>query len=123
MEREQKKIEGIVRHIRKARGISQMDLAERVGVSYQQIQKYEKGVDNLSIKRLGQIAQALNVPITVFFPPEKETACEPLAPYGKLTDEEQFLLHSFRSIKDRIVRKAVLDFLKNLSARKSAKSP
>jgi transcriptional regulator with XRE-family HTH domain len=48
-------------------GMSQAKLAERVGVTYQQIQKYERGVNRLSVSRLSQIAQILEVPIAYFF--------------------------------------------------------
>ena len=55
-----------IKQLRKERGFTQMDLAERVNVSYQQVQKYEKGETNLSVQRLSVIARALEVPITLF---------------------------------------------------------
>jgi transcriptional regulator with XRE-family HTH domain len=42
-------------------------LAERIGVSFQQIQKYEKGATRITVMRLQQISGALGVNITVFF--------------------------------------------------------
>lgn len=48
-------------------GLSQTDLAERVDVSYQQIQKYELGRNRVSASRLWEIAEALNVPVAFFF--------------------------------------------------------
>lgn len=49
----------IVRRLRKGAGLSQEVLAERVGTSYQQIQKYETGQNRISISRLLEIAKAL----------------------------------------------------------------
>jgi DNA-binding transcriptional regulator YiaG len=53
---------------RQALGLSQTMLAERVGVSFQQIQKYETGVNRISASRLHQIAMALGVDAGSFFP-------------------------------------------------------
>ena len=48
-------------------GISQADLAETLGVSFQQIQKYEKGVNRVSAARLFAICKALNVSLSSMF--------------------------------------------------------
>lgn len=56
-----------IRELRKTQGFSQMKLAYVVGVSYQQIQKYEKASGNISVARLEQISKAFKVPITTFF--------------------------------------------------------
>jgi transcriptional regulator with XRE-family HTH domain len=50
--------------------MSQSDLADMVGVKFQQIQKYETGTNRVSASRLWQIAIALEVPITYFFSDE-----------------------------------------------------
>lgn len=58
------------RRIRQRRwytGISQQELANRVGVKFQQIQKYETGANRVSASRLWQIAQGLDVDISYFF--------------------------------------------------------
>ncbi len=47
--------------------ISQSDLGEKLGVSFQQVQKYEKGVNRVGASRLQQIAAALDVPVTFFY--------------------------------------------------------
>ncbi|HEX8947365.1 MAG TPA: helix-turn-helix transcriptional regulator [Dissulfurispiraceae bacterium] len=109
-----KAIGEIIRDLRKAKGISQMKLAEMLDVSYQQIQKYEKGTSRISTERLGQIARALDVPASFFFPTDRDRVSEPPAVYGKITDEEQSLLQLFRRIKSRKLRAAVLEFLKAL---------
>src|ERR1039457_5563857 len=47
--------------------ISQSELADKLGVTFQQVQKYEKGVNRVGASRLQQVATALDVPITFFF--------------------------------------------------------
>src|SRR5580704_1631463 len=46
---------------------SQAELAKRIGVTFQQVQKYEKGVNRVGASRLQQVATALDVPVTFFF--------------------------------------------------------
>jgi transcriptional regulator with XRE-family HTH domain len=47
--------------------MSQSELADMLGVSFQQVQKYEKGVNRVGAARLQQVATALDVPVTFFF--------------------------------------------------------
>jgi transcriptional regulator with XRE-family HTH domain len=56
-----------LRLARRGMNLTQEQLAKRVGTSNQQILKYEKGIDQLSISRLVQIAKALHTPISFFF--------------------------------------------------------
>ena len=56
-----------VRHRRWMVGMTQQQLAERVGIKFQQIQKYETGMNRISASRLWDIAEALSVPINFFF--------------------------------------------------------
>jgi len=60
-----------IRELRKEHGMSQMRLASLVGVSYQQIQKYEKASGSISVERLEQISKAFKFPIKEFFPVKK----------------------------------------------------
>ena len=60
-----------IRELRKEQGMSQMRLAALVGVSYQQIQKYEKASGSISVERLEQISKAFKFPIREFFLSEK----------------------------------------------------
>lgn len=57
-----------MRKARRAQKLSQEELGKRVGLTFQQIQKYEKGVNRCSAGRLWQIAHELNVPMMSFFP-------------------------------------------------------
>lgn len=56
-----------VRHRRWMVGMTQQQLASKVGIKFQQIQKYETGMNRISASRLWDIAEALNVPISFFF--------------------------------------------------------
>lgn len=56
-----------IRHRRWLMGITQQQLAEAVGIKFQQIQKYETGMNRVSASRLWDIAEALTVPVSFFF--------------------------------------------------------
>lgn len=56
-----------VRHRRWMVGMTQQQLAEKVGIKFQQIQKYETGMNRISASRLWDIAAALDAPISFFF--------------------------------------------------------
>jgi len=56
-----------LRALRRRRGISQEHLASKLGVSFQQIQKYEKGANRISASSLFEAAEALDVSIMDFF--------------------------------------------------------
>jgi transcriptional regulator with XRE-family HTH domain len=115
-----KKIGAKIRQIRKGWGLSQIELAERMGISFQQIQKYEKGSTRISVMRLEQISDALGVPITSFFEEGKSSpgvsdftteyvpkgdAFESFQPFNK---EEMTLLKLFRKTRNRKVRKGII---------------
>lgn len=53
-----------VRAVRKARGISQSDLAEAAGITFQQVQKYERGANRISASMLQRISRHLGVPMS-----------------------------------------------------------
>jgi transcriptional regulator with XRE-family HTH domain len=56
-----------IRTLRLERGLSQSRLAEGIGLSFQQLQKYESGANRVSAGRLQRVAQLLGVPVTVFY--------------------------------------------------------
>ena len=96
MLKSEKSIGELIRQIRKSSGLSQMRLAEKVGISYQQVQKYEKGVNKLSVSRMKQISGALGVPASLFLDGD-----DPLMPSEQkgrsaLLNDEARLLMLFR---------------------------
>jgi transcriptional regulator with XRE-family HTH domain len=116
MAREFKKNIGeTLKKYRLAARMSQMALAEKIGISYQQLQKYEKGIDNISISRLYQISNALKVPIRNLFEIEEpEKVAEDISEYG-LSKEEKTLLELFRKIDNKDIRRGLLLELKGIA--------
>jgi transcriptional regulator with XRE-family HTH domain len=112
----------LIREIRKSRRMSQMKLADHVGVSYQQIQKYEKGSSSISVGRLKQISDALDTSIFTFFPAEKKGALKDAKIQGGLSKDEQVLLSNFRRIKGKKERLAFFEFAKAAAKSKKALS-
>ncbi|MCC2646214.1 MAG: transcriptional regulator [Rickettsiaceae bacterium] len=62
-----KVIGGKVYSLRLAKGLSRQELADEIGVTHQQLQKYEKGINRISVGRLALIATALGKPIDYFY--------------------------------------------------------
>ena len=65
-----------IRHRRWMLGITQQQLAESVGIKFQQIQKYETGMNRVSASRLWDIAATLTVPVSFFFDGLSDAAVE-----------------------------------------------
>ena len=106
-----------VRAIREMRGMSQGELGNAVGVTFQQMQKYEKATNRISASRLVQIATVLNVPVTEFFEASGTAGSLPLADFA--VKDSAALLKAFAAIPTRSGRRIVLDFAREL-ARTSA---
>ena len=93
-----------VRHRRWMVGMTQQQLAEKVGIKFQQIQKYETGMNRVSASRLWDIAAALSVPVSFFFEgleskPDVDT--EGALPGDILADKEALeLVRSYYAIPD-----------------------
>src|ERR1043166_8485002 len=71
--------------------LSQTELADRIGVTFQQVQKYENGVNRIGAGRLQRISEALDVPITFFFDPvaragERDASGNPGSVFGLMQD-------------------------------------
>ncbi|MEI4486899.1 helix-turn-helix transcriptional regulator [Frigidibacter sp. MR17.14] len=91
-----------IRHRRWMIGMTQQQLAEKVGIRFQQIQKYETGMNRVSASRLWDIAEVTGVPISFFFE-GLETSAEPVeAVEGDiLSDKEALqLVRSYYSIPE-----------------------
>jgi transcriptional regulator with XRE-family HTH domain len=95
-------------------GMTQQHLAQRVGIKFQQIQKYESGANRVSASRLFEISQVLEVPISYFFDGLGE-----VAPSGEETDvlanrEALELVRAFYSIPEQ-QRKRLFELARALS--------
>ncbi|MBL4768713.1 MAG: helix-turn-helix transcriptional regulator [Rhodobacteraceae bacterium] len=94
-----------VRHRRWLTGMTQQQLAEQVGIKFQQIQKYETGANRVSASRLWDIAEALDVPVNFFFEgldeTDKGTAEKSAIPVDLMGDKEALdLVRSYYSIPE-----------------------
>ena len=102
-------------------GMSQEKLGEALGLTFQQVQKYEKGANRIGASRLYQIGGVLGVPIEYFFEGlEREGGDNFLASGGFqpefLSTAEGIQLNSaFFAISDPQLRKRILDLLKVLA--------
>ncbi len=105
-----------VRHRRWLVGMTQQQLAERVGIKFQQIQKYETGMNRVSASRLWDISDALDVPIAYFFDGLDGRAA-PMAglPGDILADKEALeLIRSYYAIPEN-QRRRLFDLARVLS--------
>lgn len=66
--------------LRAASGISQTSLGEEAGISFQQIQKYERGSNRMTVGRVYQFARIFDVSVSVFFPAEEGASVDPVPP-------------------------------------------
>ncbi|MCE8513352.1 helix-turn-helix transcriptional regulator [Ruegeria pomeroyi] len=94
-----------VRHRRWLIGMTQQQLAEQVGIKFQQIQKYETGANRVSASRLWDIAEALDVPVSFFFEgleeSEKVAAEKSSVPADLMGDKEALdLVRSYYAIPE-----------------------
>jgi transcriptional regulator with XRE-family HTH domain len=108
-----------IRHRRWMNGTTQQQLADAVGIKFQQIQKYETGMNRVSASRLWDIAHALDVPVTFFFegidqnPPATDS--NSAMPTDILSDKEALeLLRSYYAIPEN-QRRRLFDLARVLS--------
>jgi transcriptional regulator with XRE-family HTH domain len=81
-----------IRHRRWMVGMTQQQLADKVGIKFQQIQKYETGMNRVSASRLFDIAREMDVPVSFFFEGlEGDGAADPVAAAGDLLGDKEAL--------------------------------
>jgi transcriptional regulator with XRE-family HTH domain len=115
MFKSEKSIGGLIRQLRKSSAMSQMQLAEKIGVSYQQVQKYEKGINRLSLSRLKQLSGALGVNISIFLEDDEPLKVgENRASYTGLSNDEAKLLMLYRRLQGKKLRSGFLDMLEDV---------
>lgn len=97
-------------------GMTQQALAERVGIKFQQIQKYETGTNRISASRLWDIAAALEVPVSFFFEGLEGQVADSSAARGDiLTDKEALeLVRAYYAIPEA-QRRRLFDLARVLS--------
>jgi len=107
--------------LRAAQGLSQTTLGHAIGVSFQQVQKYEKGRNRVGASRLQMIADLLKVPVETFFA-DKVPAEAGTESIQALFDDPEImdLVAAFRSIPDQTTRSGVLSIVKAAAALRQA---
>jgi transcriptional regulator with XRE-family HTH domain len=108
-----------IRHRRWMNGTTQQQLAENVGIKFQQIQKYETGMNRVSASRLWDISNVLDVPVSFFFEGlDQEATADGSSsnmPGDILTDKEALeLLRSYYAIPEN-QRRRLFDLARVLS--------
>ncbi len=119
-----------IRFFRQQREVTQMELAERAGVSYQQIQKYENDKSQITLKRLALIAKALDTPMQAFLLEERSArVSEKAGKYspegtgaGRLNREESRLLSLFHEIDSARVKTQILNLVQSIVERQGKKA-
>ena len=114
MFKNEKLIGELIRQIRKSSGLSQMQLAEKIGISYQQVQKYEKGTNRLSVSRLKQISGVLGVPISLFLDEEGSLMSGDQKGRTSLLDDEARLLMLFRRVHSKKLKHGFIEILEDV---------
>ena len=119
-----------IRHRRWTVGMTQQQLADAVGIKFQQIQKYEKGTNRVGASRLQQISEILQVPVSFLFdggPSGVKTAdgfSEGSSPaYVSdflATAEGLALTRAFTRIADAKLRRSIVELVEQIAAREAA---
>jgi transcriptional regulator with XRE-family HTH domain len=103
-----------IRKRRKELGFSQEQLAEMVGMSYQQIQRYESGYSMINVENIQRIAKILNLPATSFFAPDQQqTVADPSLPYA--TTDEKTLLRHYRDLSTKSDRHLAIAIVRRIA--------
>ena len=106
--------------------MSQTELGNRVGITFQQIQKYEKGVNRVGAGRLARIAEVLNVPVSFFFSGDQR----PTETTENINSGLNFLesagavrlVRAYAQIGDPHIRRALVDLAEEVAGQKGRKS-
>lgn len=121
-----------IRMRRKMQGISQEKLADALGLTFQQVQKYERGSNRVSASKLYQVARFLGSPVSYFFegladptsaqPGVAEDGPEQFVHEFLMTSEGLELAANFPKIRQRRVRRKVLDLVRTLAGEDAAEA-
>ena len=114
-----------IRVHRLARSMSQTDLAKAIGLTFQQVQKYEKGANRIGSGRLVRIADALGVPVLTLLAglpgAERISPVEPSAVALLAKAQPLRLMQAFAAIKDRPLRRALLAVTEGIAQARRAR--
>src|SRR5215213_3305537 len=108
-------------------GLTQEKLGEAIGVTFQQVQKYERGANRIGASRLHELSRILDVPVTFFFEDTDPVRAPAMGGFAELPAEAfesdplrkretVELVQAYFSIEDAAVRRRLLDLAKALAA-------
>jgi transcriptional regulator with XRE-family HTH domain len=108
-----------IRYQRMQRGLSQDAVAQELGLTFQQLQKYEKGVNRISVGRLVRIAKILNVPVSTLLDGVEDSGAHEASPTlrERLSDRLSVrLIEAFSSISRLETRRAFVTLLEQVTS-------
>ena len=113
-----------VRMRRQMLAMSQEKLGNALGLTFQQVQKYEKGMNRIGASRLQQIGEILRVPVSFFFEDTAVSASAPHEPDYFQAQMEEFvssaeglrLIAAFERIKSAALRREIVSFVKTIGS-------
>jgi transcriptional regulator with XRE-family HTH domain len=108
------RVGGRIRERRIMLGLTQQQLAEMIGVTYQQAHKYERGINRVSAGRLFEIARALSAPITYFYEGIEKEGPRQITPQQRMQIE---IARSFAEIRNEKHQEAVSQLARALARR------
>jgi transcriptional regulator with XRE-family HTH domain len=99
-----------IRALRQRRGLSQEKLAAALGVTFQQVQKYEKGANRVSGSKLVAVSKALAVPLEALFAGTGSEVTDglPMPQLPVFSNQGRRLVEAFERIEDSVQRRSVL---------------
>ena len=107
-----------IRAHRLAAGLSQSELAAKLGVTFQQVQKYEKGVNRVGAGRLTRIARVFNMPVSTFFESGAESHSRndsTVVPLHLISDRSAWkLLSAYSEIRSRDIRQGIVTLVEGI---------
>ena len=117
-----------IRARRNVLGLSQTELADAAGITFQQVQKYEKGTNRVGASRLQQFSEALDVPPSYFFDGAPTVGKKISASRdGELSEgsiisflgtrEGAALVRAFLAIKEKPIRQNLIEFIASLKSK------
>jgi transcriptional regulator with XRE-family HTH domain len=107
-----------IRFQRLKKGLSQEALADRLGLTFQQVQKYEKGANRTSASRLVHMASIFGVSVITFFDGVDQVKGTADVTLGKILKEPKTmqLLQAFAAIRNKDVKAAIVEFVTQISS-------
>jgi len=108
-------------------GMSQEKLGDAIGLTFQQVQKYERGANRIGASRLFELSRVLDVPVSFFFEelsppaggqnatPSKETTTDGYQPNPMMKRETLELVRAFLRIADPQIRRRLFDLTKAIA--------